>query len=96
MSYSISFKPHYMNIQSYIIRACMLLVCTTWNSSIVLWFIVKGCCDRKLTWIIGICMLLSPKSPNFITLGQGVHENGPSYIGHSKNEILGETPLNMT
>ena len=46
--------------------------------------------------IFGICMLFSPKSPNSITLGQGDHENGPSYVGHSENEILGETPLNMT
>ena len=59
-------------------------------------FIVKGCSDSKLTWICGICMLFPPKSPNFITLGQGVHENGLSYTEHSKNEILGETPLNMT
>ena len=59
-------------------------------------FIVKGCSDSKLTWIFGTCMIFSPISPNFITLGQGVHENRPSYIGHSKNEILGEIPLNMT
>ena len=39
-------------------------------------------------------MLNSPKSPNFITLGD--HENGLSYMGHKKNEILGETHLNMT
>ena len=57
---------------------------------------LKGCSDSELTWIFEICMLFSPKSPNFITLGQGVHKNGPSYIGHSKNKILGETPLNMT
>ena len=52
-----------------------------------LWFIVKRCSDSKLTWIFRICMLFSPKSPNFITLGQGVHENGLSYTGHCKNEF---------
>ena len=58
-------------------------------------FIVKGCSDDKVTWIFGVCMLSSPKSPDFKTLEQGVHENGLSYMGHSENEILGGTPLNM-
>ena len=39
-------------------------------------------------------MLYSPKSPNFITLGDD--ENGSSCMGHNKNEILGEAHLNMT
>ena len=59
-------------------------------------FIVNGCSDSKLTRIFGICMLSSPGSPKFKTLGQGFHENGLSYMGHSKNEILGENPLTMT
>ena len=28
-------------------------------------FILKGCSDSKVTWIIGICMLSSPKSLKF-------------------------------
>ena len=32
----------------------------------------------------------------FKTLRNGFYEIGLSHMGHSKNEILGETPLNMT
>ena len=39
-----------------------------------------------------ICVLYLARSPNFTTLGQGVHENGLSHVGHSNNEMLGDTP----
>ena len=32
----------------------------------------------------------------FKILGKDIYENGLSHIRHSENEILGETPLNMT
>ena len=40
-------------------------------------------------------MLLSPISLIFIALGQGIHEKIQSYMGNSKNQILGETLLIM-
>ena len=49
-----------------------------------------------MTAIFGTCIIFSPCVPIFITLGQGVHEKRQSYMDHSKNEILGEIPLNMT
>ena len=50
-------------------------------------FIVRNCSESKLTVIFGICMILSPGVPIFITLGRGVHENRQSYMGLSKYEI---------
>ena len=41
-------------------------------------------------------MLYSPKSPHFKMLRQRVHENQLLRVGHRKNKILGETPVNMT
>ena len=41
-------------------------------------------------------MLYSPKSPHFKMLRQRVHENQLPRVGHRKNKILGETPVNMT
>ena len=57
-------------------------------------FIVKGCSDSKLTWIFGTCMIFSPISPNFITLGQGVHENRPSYRSEEHTSEL-QSPCNL-
>ena len=37
-------------------------------------------------------MLFSPKSPNFITLGQGVHENMKSYTGQIKKQNFRGNP----
>ena len=58
-------------------------------------FIVRDCSETKLTVVFGICMLLSPGSPIFRTLAQGVHENMQSYMGNSKNEILGDDDYDM-
>ena len=40
---------------------------------------VRDYSESKLTVIFGIYMLLSPGSPIFITLGQGIHGNIQSY-----------------
>ena len=52
-----------------------------------------GFSQGKWTIVFAICVLLSPRSPIFISLGQGVHENQQSYMGKRKNKILGKNHL---
>ena len=65
-----------------------------WNSSRSKYayrFSVNCCSDTKLTCIFGICLLYLAMSLNFTTIGQGVYENGLTYMTHQKLIFRGNT-----